>query len=407
MEVLLLIARLLLAAVFGVAGVAKLLDLAGSRESVRQFGVPGSLAPAFAVILPLIELACAVALLRAGSAWWGAAGALALLLIFVSAIAVSLVRGRRPACHCFGQLHSVPVGGTTLARNAVLAGLAGLVAWQAASPERLLAQSGSLPALAGLNTPDAGVLALAMMAALLLFMLVMFKQLLRQNGRLLIRLEAIERKLAIGGEPTPLLAGLPVGSAAPEFNLKDLDGSTVTLGRLREAGKPLLLVFTEPGCGPCDTVLPDVANWQLEHAGNLVVVAISRGTVPVNRSRSETYRLQNVLLQRDREVAEIYRVAGTPSAVLVKEGRIASELAAGPDAVRALGKSATTPPPLKQGDRVPAMELRDLDGGTVDLATLSGRALLLFWNPSCGYCQAMVDDLKGGRAIGRAGRRRW
>jgi uncharacterized membrane protein YphA (DoxX/SURF4 family) len=77
-DIFLLIARVLLAAVFGVAGVAKLADQKGSRSSLTQFGVPAFAVPAAALLLPLAELACAVALLRASWAWWGAAGALAL-----------------------------------------------------------------------------------------------------------------------------------------------------------------------------------------------------------------------------------------------------------------------------------------------------------------------------------------
>jgi len=44
---------------------------------------------------------------------------------------------------------------------------------------------------------------------------------------------------------------------------------------------------------------------------------------------------------------------------------------------------------------VPSLELRDLKGGSMDLATLGGqRTLLLFWNPSCGFCQELLDDVK-------------
>src|SRR5207244_547943 len=78
-------------------------------------------------LLPLVELGVALALLPAVSAWWSALGALGLLLVFVVGIGVSLLRGRRPACHCFGQLHSAPVGWPTLARNGALAGVAGVV----------------------------------------------------------------------------------------------------------------------------------------------------------------------------------------------------------------------------------------------------------------------------------------
>jgi uncharacterized membrane protein YphA (DoxX/SURF4 family) len=44
MDAALLIARLVLAAVFALAGVAKLLDLEGSRKAVIEFGLPAGLA---------------------------------------------------------------------------------------------------------------------------------------------------------------------------------------------------------------------------------------------------------------------------------------------------------------------------------------------------------------------------
>ena len=80
-------------------------------------------------------------------------------------------------------------------------------------------------------------------------------------------------------------AGLPVDSPAPAFTFPDLDGGTVTLASLRDNDKPLLLVFSEPGCGACDLLLPDVARWQHEHADRLSTVVISRGTVGQNRNK--------------------------------------------------------------------------------------------------------------------------
>ena len=59
---IILAARLLLAGVFLVAGWAKLADAAGTRRSMADFGVPAMLAPAFAVLVPCAELACAAAL---------------------------------------------------------------------------------------------------------------------------------------------------------------------------------------------------------------------------------------------------------------------------------------------------------------------------------------------------------
>jgi uncharacterized membrane protein YphA (DoxX/SURF4 family) len=105
MEILIVGGRVVLAGVFVVAGIAKLADRAGARKSMRDFGVPGPLAGAFAILLPAAELLAAVALVPASTAWYGAAGALALLLLFVAGIAFNLALGRKPDCHCFGQLH--------------------------------------------------------------------------------------------------------------------------------------------------------------------------------------------------------------------------------------------------------------------------------------------------------------
>ena len=59
MDELLLSARVLLAGVFGVAGVAKLTDRAASRQALRNFGVPPILADPLGLLLPLTEMAIA------------------------------------------------------------------------------------------------------------------------------------------------------------------------------------------------------------------------------------------------------------------------------------------------------------------------------------------------------------
>ena len=196
MGIALLIARLLLALIFLVAGLAKLADRAGSRHGLIEFGVPAALAAPLGVLLPLAELAVAIALIPLATAWWGAAGALALLLVFVAGIGVNLARGRKPDCHCFGQLHSAPAGWSTLARNGALAALAGFVLWAGYDGVGPSAVSwlGALSAaqLAGLVV---GLVLLGLVGAQGWFLV----HLLRQHGRLLVRVEALEERIASGG----------------------------------------------------------------------------------------------------------------------------------------------------------------------------------------------------------------
>lgn len=423
MEEALLAGRLLLAAIFVVAGVAKLADLSGSRQGLLGFGVPEPLARPLGGLLPIAELGIGLMLVPAATAWWASVGALALLLTFVVAIGVSLARGQAPDCHCFGQIHSAPVGWSTLARNGLLAAIAGVSVWYgldhtdpAASGVIGHASLGQWLALGG------G----AVVAGLLAFEAWLLLGLMRQNGRLLLRVEALESSLAeTEHAPRPTGAqsasGLPVGAPAPDFRLPGLHGETLTLETLRAHGKPVLLVFSDPGCGPCNALMPEIGRWQREHANDMTVGVISRGTPEVNRAKSSEHGLAWTLVQRDREVAEVYGAHGTPSAVVVRpDGTIGSPLAQGAEQIRGLvartlgrlpksslpsvvatgnghqPSPATVPARASRiGQVAPDFALPDLDGATVRLADLRGHdTLLLFWNPNCGFCQRMLPDLR-------------
>jgi Methylamine utilisation protein MauE len=221
MDAALLIARLVLGALFTLAGVAKLSDLKGSRQAIIDFGAPSALAAPLGLLLPLAELTVAATLLPASTAWWGALGALTLLSVFVVGISINLARGRKPECRCFGQLHSAPAGWKTLARNGALAAVAGFVLWgsyEGGAGPSALAWLGAV-SMAQLLVLLGGVLVLALLAGQWWFLV----HLLRQNGRLLVRLEALERSLATegsvlgpsqNGTPVDQPEGLPVGSAA-------------------------------------------------------------------------------------------------------------------------------------------------------------------------------------------------
>ena len=417
-ETVLVGSRLLLAAVFAAAGVAKLADVTGSRRTLTGFGLPIGLAVPLGVVLPVLELIVAGALIPTTTALYGAAGALTLLVAFTGGITVSLLRGLRPECHCFGQLHSEPVGWRVLARNAVLAALAllvvvagrddpgpGVLAWLAplSAGERLIALGGAL-----------GLALMAGQVALLL-------RIVRQNERLL------SSPVIRSGEPaTPDPAGshaarhdrlpalLPVGSPAPEFALPSMDGPTVTLGTLLAAGKSIVLVFSDPNCAPCGALMPRIAAWRREHGHALEFAIVSRGTVAANRARVQEHGLPHVLLQRDREVALAYGMPGTPSALLVNhDGTIGSGPVSGDvDIGKFVATAAAYAPPVARssGDRSQAPALRtaeapgrlapdftlpDLDGRAVSLSRYRGKpAVILFWHPGCGFCKRILDTVQ-------------
>jgi hypothetical protein len=60
------------------------------------------------------------------------------------------------------------------------------------------------------------------------------------------------------------------------------------------------------------------------------------------------------------------------------------------------GSSPTGGPAAPRvGERAPEIRLVDLDGDKVEMTELRGsECALLFFNPACGFCRAMVDDLR-------------
>lgn len=333
----LLIARFALAVVFVVAGIAKLLDFQGSRTAIVDFGLPKTLAAPLGIILPAIELAVGIALIPVSSARMGASGALVLLIVFIAGIASVMVRGREAECHCFGQLHSSRVGWPTLVRNLVLALVAIFVIFAGAqtSPS-YLERFASLDKFA-MTTLVAGSLMLAVIAVAAWFM----AHLLRQHGRLLLRLDALESQLAERGIIAyPARAGSPDGLApgtvAPAFSLPSMDGRSTSLDDLLSAARPLLLVFSHPGCTPCQTMLPSMRAWQTAHSSALTIALISEGSADDNRV-AQDHGVKHILIQHERETAHAYEAYATPSAVVVsRDGTIFSHVVQGEAAIRLL-----------------------------------------------------------------------
>jgi len=315
---LLSIAALLLAAIFAIAGVAKLRDLAGSRTAMEEFGLPASLVRPAALLVPLAELLVAVALVARVGMAWAALGALLLLATFSVAIAWNLALGRTPECHCFGKVHSSPAGPGTLARNAALIALAGLVASSAD-----FALTG-LAAISGVALTGAGW--------------------------------ALSRRAA-GTDSAAPAEGLSLGVVAPSFELPRLDGVTVSLESLRRPEAATLLLFSDPQCGPCQALAPEIAEWQRRHPHEVTIVVIEQRRDGHELGATDEYGRQNVLVQASDEVAEAYRARGTPTAVLIgRDGAIASAVAGGSKEIEALmGRIVEGLLPPTSARRVPSV----------------------------------------------------
>jgi peroxiredoxin len=210
----------------------------------------------------------------------------------------------------------------------------------------------------------------------------------------------MEATLAPGASPQTLVAeiprGLPVGTLAPSFSLDDLNGRPIALDALRAIGKPVLAIFSSPHCGPCTTLLPDIARWQRDLANSFTVVVVASGTASENRAKIGDLGIDRVLLDTDRAVATMYQGNRTPAAVIIRtDGTIGAALTGGAEAIRRLVAAGTVTPLPMSGAPAPAFALPSLDGRQVTATEFAGQELLLlFWSPACGFCRRMLPELR-------------
>ena len=383
MTTVLLVLRGVLAVVLLVAAVAKVRDQNGTRQAATALGVPARFATLVALALPVVETAAVVLLVVPDTARVGAGMALVLLGAFTVAIARTLRSGARPSCHCFGQMSDEPIGTTTLVRNAALLALAAVILAGGSRADASIVDAVAADGAAALLNVLGGLLVVAAVVAATL--------LGDQRGQ--------RRKLDDLELTIPPVEGIAVGREAPVFELPDLDGRRWHLSELI-AEKPALLVFTDAACAPCQVLLPELADWSEIYEEAFRIVVVASGGREANLAKRDEHGL-HVLLQDRYEVAEAYRYAGTPGAVLVgTDFRIAEPLAAGLESVRSLiarAGAARGGIKLPIGVRAPRFHVHDTDGRHVDNESISGSmTVLLFWDEGCSFCRSIDTDISDG-----------
>lgn len=185
-------------------------------------------------------------------------------------------------------------------------------------------------------------------------------QLAKQQGRLLLRLDDLEGRL-VAAEALPHTGhldrrlpherslsesrierrGLKPGARAPNFTLPDVRGGEVSLEQYR--GWPVLLVFTDPHCGPCDELAPMLARLHRQHSQKKVaLVVVGRGDPTENRRKAEEHGLDcPVVLQRSWELSKQYGLFAVPAAFLISTDQlIVRSAATGVDEILAMTNEA-------------------------------------------------------------------
>jgi peroxiredoxin len=404
METSLLLTRLVLSGVLAVAAVAKLYDPHGSEKAIMGFGLSRDLARPIRTILPIVELLIAASLLFVQLSWYGSIAAASLFGAFTTAMIYQFAKGNAPDCHCFGQIHSEPVGIQSIIRNVALITLAGFLIYSGAQ-----FQGGDIA-----STPSsaAATLAFATLAILGVFAILYLKEIAVSQQQLMRRVELLEIISRDGGsverdDVTDPHEGLPVGAMFPDFKAKDIDGNTVSIADIRSAGVPTLFLFISPSCNPCNAMVPEFEDWQRDLKGETQLVYVTTGTADENKAKFAGSAAKTIIIQAEREIAESVNAFWTPTGLLMDaSGRIASRLVAGDNAIRevvqrlkagerpSLPKGPEGGPDHQLGKTVPDFEIEDIAGNRITNDVFAGGdTLVAFWSTTCPHCDDMMADL--------------
>jgi uncharacterized membrane protein YphA (DoxX/SURF4 family) len=99
-----LVSRVILGAVFLLAGVSKALDMNAFAGEINAYQMmPSTLVSPLSIALPLVEILLGVYLLLGLMQRWAAVASGVLLLIFIAAMTQAMARGLTLDCGCFGN----------------------------------------------------------------------------------------------------------------------------------------------------------------------------------------------------------------------------------------------------------------------------------------------------------------
>ena len=396
MEIVVLTARVALVLIFLGSALAKLRDPQGARQAITDFGVPASLAPTVALLLAPVELASAALLLTLGlGVVAGALLAAGLLAAFTVGIVVNLWRGNLVDCHCFGALSTKPLSWWSVARNATLIVLALVVL--AGGTDQGFVWTEVADIFRSLSTTEAWLtVAVLLLAVAVVGLATLFFQLLQRYGSVLLRLEALES--GAGGHHHGHAVDFQMWPA-PDIEAVDPTGASVGLSDLLDDDRASLFVFVSPGCVGCAELIDDLNAWQGDRTGPPVVVFS-----PGDRATITDKFAGVAIHSHDGPVVDDYRMEYTPGAVVVTaDGLVTTPPSYGSDDVRRLyntlaGRAPSDieigPPPVREGDPAPEVEV-ELAGVAMPIAQAAGDdAVLLFWDTTCGFCQQITEDVR-------------
>ncbi|MHB8457349.1 MAG: peroxiredoxin family protein, partial [Acidimicrobiales bacterium] len=272
-----------------------------------------------AKLLPAAEVLVAAGLLFSATSRAAAVMALVMLAVFSAFLLRAGRQGRSGECNCFGALSTSATRQRPLLRNGLLAVGVAFVASSAAQPS--VALLGRDLRFASSHPFASGVLSAAVLGAVSAVVFFRYRQ-----PRLLAALTSPpEAADILGVRPGQSLSRSPSGVDM----LVTLDGEHLSLAAARGSGDRLVLVFVDPTCGPCRTVIPALRQRWSSLAATAVLIVTS-GPPALVREFLAGFPADRIIVDEESLLPDRFGVLGTPAAVLLsREGTVVEQMATG------------------------------------------------------------------------------
>jgi cytochrome c biogenesis protein CcmG/thiol:disulfide interchange protein DsbE len=126
--------------------------------------------------------------------------------------------------------------------------------------------------------------------------------------------------------------GLAIGNAAPDFELKTLDGKSIRLSELQ--GQKVILNFWATWCPPCRAEMPEMQNFYEKYNKDVEVFAVNL-TSQDSRDKVHSFIKENgltfpVVLDEEGDVLKLYKISPIPTSYIIDSEGIIRHKYVGP-----------------------------------------------------------------------------
>ncbi len=152
-----------------------------------------------------------------------------------------------------------------------------------------------------------------------------------RRGRIFSLVLVVVAVVVIGCSPGSSPSKVEVGSPAPDFVLRGLDGTQYRLSDLR--GKVVFVNLWATWCPPCREELPSMVRFYQEYHGRgveILAVSEDRDVGAVRRAILRYGIPFPVLMDEDKRVYNLYRATGVPETHLIDRRGILRRTVIGP-----------------------------------------------------------------------------